>query len=317
MSFANVPFTNGRAERLDAAEAMSRAGAKSGTAGKIKKAGGRPYRSLFISDVHLGTKTSQAEELLAFLQEISADHLYLVGDIVDGWALRRSWHWPDSHNEVMQAMLGLARGGTRVVYVPGNHDAAARPFGGYRFGGILIAREAVHTLADGRRALILHGDAFDGVVRHAQWLSMLGAAAYDAALQVNRGVGVVRGWLGLPYWSFSAYLKQHTKRAVQFIADFEAAVAERAEAACADVVVCGHIHVAEIRKIRGVQYANAGDWVESLTAVGERADGTLELLQWKPLQQEAYVMRRYVNEGPVGVSESRDVRSSAEMHLPV
>jgi UDP-2,3-diacylglucosamine pyrophosphatase LpxH len=251
---------------------------------------------LFISDVHLGSKTSQAEELLAFLQQTRADTLYLVGDIVDGWALRRSWHWPNSHNEVMQEVLRLAREGTRVVYVPGNHDAAARPFGGYTFGGILIAQEALHILSGGYRALILHGDAFDGIVRHARWLSMLGAVAYDAALQINRGVGAVRGWLGLPYWSFSAYLKQHTKRAVQFIADFEAAVAKRAATSQADVVVCGHIHVAEIRRIGGVVYVNAGDWVESLTAVGETADGTLELLRWKPQDQEAVVAERYAEQ---------------------
>lgn len=249
--------------------------------------GGSHYRSLFISDVHLGTKASRAKELLSFLRQTRADYLYLVGDIIDGWALRRSWYWPESHNEVMQEVLSLARQGTRVVYIPGNHDAAARPFGGYTFGGIRIALEAVRTLADGRRALILHGDAFDGVVRHARWLSMLGSLAYDAALQLNRGVGLVRTWLGLPYWSFSAYLKQHTKRAVQFIADFETAVAERARAARADVIICGHIHVAEIRSIRGVLYANAGDWVESLTAVGERTDGTLELLRWRPQQQKA------------------------------
>ena len=240
------------------------------------------YRTLWISDVHLGTREAKAELLLDFLRHHVADRLYLVGDIFDGWALKRSWYWPAAHNDVLQMLLGRARSGTDITYIPGNHDEAARAFPGFEFGGITVQAEAVHTTADGRRLLILHGDEFDGVVRHARWLSLLGAAAYSAILKLNRPVNRIRRWCGLPYWSLSAYLKYKTKRAVQFIADFEEAVARAARKEAVDGVVCGHIHHAEMRTIQGVLYCNTGDWVESCTALAEHLDGRLEIIHALP-----------------------------------
>jgi UDP-2,3-diacylglucosamine pyrophosphatase LpxH len=246
----------------------------------------RQYRTIWISDVHLGTREAKAAFLLDFLRHHIADRLYLVGDIFDGWALQRSWYWPASHNDVLQMLLRRARSGTDITYIPGNHDEAARAFPGLDFGGIVVQSQAMHTTADGRQLLILHGDEFDGVVRHARWVSLLGAVAYSAILKLNRPVNRVRRWLGLPYWSLSAYLKYKTKRAVQFIADFEAAVAREAREQGVDGVVCGHIHHAEMRSIEGVLYANTGDWVESCTALAEHPDGRLDIIRWTPPAHE-------------------------------
>jgi len=240
------------------------------------------YRTLWISDVHLGTRASRADFLCDFLRCTTADSLYLVGDVFDGWALRRSWYWPPSHNDVLQLLLRHARAGTTVTYIPGNHDEAARAFPGLRMGGVTIQRQAVHTTATGRRLLILHGDEFDGIVRHARWLSVLGAGAYTLSLKLNRWVNRMRRELGMPYWSLAGYLKHKTKRAVQFIADFERVVAQKARREGVDGVVCGHIHHAELRTIGGVLYANAGDWVESCTALAEHPNGRLEILCWRP-----------------------------------
>lgn len=240
------------------------------------------YRTLWISDIHLGTRAAKVELLLDFLRHNVADRLYLVGDIFDGWALKRSWYWPPAHNDVLQMLLRRARAGTEITYIPGNHDEAARAFPGLELGGIVVRERAIHTTADGRRMLVLHGDEFDGVVRHARWVSLLGGAAYSFTLKLNRPVNRIRRWLGMPYWSFSASLKYWTKRAVQFIADFEEAVARAARAEDVDGVVCGHIHHAEMRTIGGVLYANTGDWVESCTALAEHSDGRLELLWGAP-----------------------------------
>jgi UDP-2,3-diacylglucosamine pyrophosphatase LpxH len=240
------------------------------------------YRSIWISDVHLGIAASRADFLLDFLAHHDADHLYLVGDIFDGWALRRSWHWPANHNEVIQALLGKAKAGTEITYVPGNHDAFARAYPGLRLGGVTVRREATHTTADGRRFLVVHGDEFDGVVKFAPWLSKLGAVAYTSLIGLSTLVHRVRRWMGRPYWSLSAYVKYKTKQAVQFIASFEEAVAAKARAKDADGIVCGHIHHAELRTIGGVVYANCGDWVESCTALVEHDDGRLEVVRWVP-----------------------------------
>lgn len=239
------------------------------------------YRTIFLSDAHLGIRESKAEFLLNFLQHHDADRYYLVGDIFDGWALQRSWYWPESHNSIIQMLLEKAKD-AGMTYIPGNHDEAARRFPGLRLGDIAIQKQAMHTTADGRRFLVLHGDEFDGVIRHARWLSMLGAWAYTGILKLNHHVNRVRRWMKLPYWSLSAYLKHRTKQAVQFIADFENAVAQRARTKEADGVICGHIHHPEMRTIDGVQYVNTGDWVESCTALVEHHDGTLEILRWIP-----------------------------------
>lgn len=237
-------------------------------------------RTVFISDVHLGTPGCQAEALLDFLRCVECETLYLVGDIVDGWQLMRRWYWPQAHNDVVQKVLRKARKGTRVVLVPGNHDEFARRYLGHSFGGIEVVEDAVHQTADGRRFWITHGDLFDGVVQCAPWLAHIGDGLYTVALRLNRALNSARARLGLPYWSLSRYLKLKVKRAVSFIGDFEMAVIREAKRRGVDGVVCGHIHHAELRTVDGLTYANDGDWVESLTALVEHGDGRLEVIEW-------------------------------------
>ncbi len=238
------------------------------------------YRSVWISDVHLGTPGCQASALLSFLKHFDSEHLFLVGDIIDGWQLRRSWYWPQSHNDVVQKLLRKARKGTRVMFIPGNHDEFARRYLGHDFGGIEVAEDWVHETADGRRLWIIHGDLFDGVIQCAKWLAHVGDSLYEFTLKLNRHLNSLRARLGLPYWSLSKYLKFKVKRAVNFIGDFEVAVAREARRRGAHGVVCGHIHHAEVRDIDGITYANDGDWVESLTALVEHVDGRLEIIDW-------------------------------------
>ena len=236
------------------------------------------YRSIWISDVHLGTPGCQAGALLDFLKSTECETLFLVGDIVDGWQLRRSWYWPQAHNDVVQKLLRKARKGTRVVFVPGNHDEFARRYVGHEFGGIEVAHDCIHVTADGRRLWITHGDLFDGVIQCAKWLAYVGDSMYGVTLRLNRHVNSWRARMGLPYWSLSGYLKHKVKRAVSYVGDFEMAVAREARRRGVHGVVCGHIHHAELREIDGILYANDGDWVESLTALVEHDDGRLEIL---------------------------------------
>ena len=238
------------------------------------------YRSIFISDVHLGTRGCQAELLLDFIRQVTCDRLYLVGDIVDGWKLRSGWYWPQAHNDVVQKVLRLARKGVEVIYVPGNHDEVVRDFCGVHFGGVVVARDIVHQTADGRRFLVMHGDEFDGVVQYAPWLAFVGDWAYRTVLMLNTLLNRVRRRLGFGYWSLSAFLKVKVKNALQFIEDFEGAVAAEARRRGVDGVICGHIHKAEMREIEGVIYINDGDWVESCTALVEHFDGRMEILHW-------------------------------------
>ncbi|WP_293860017.1 UDP-2,3-diacylglucosamine diphosphatase [uncultured Alsobacter sp.] len=240
-------------------------------------------RTLFISDVHLGTKGCQPDLLLDFLKHCEADTIYLVGDIVDGWRLKSSWFWPQLHNDVVQKLLRKVRKGGRIVYVPGNHDEFLRDYAGSNFGGIEIVEETIHRTADGRSVLVLHGDKFDVVVRHMRWLALLGDQAYDFAIWLSVHISRLRRRLGLPYWSFSAWSKHKVKRAVSFIGAFEDAVAAEARKAGADVVVCGHIHHPVMKTIDGIDYVNTGDWVESCSAVVEHHDGRLELIRWTSL----------------------------------
>jgi UDP-2,3-diacylglucosamine pyrophosphatase LpxH len=242
------------------------------------------YRAIFISDVHLGTRGCKAAFLLDFLRRTESDYLYLVGDMVDFWRLRKSWYWPQAHNDVVQKLLRKARKGTKVIYVPGNHDEGLRGYCKVHLGGVLVTKEAVHRTADGRRFLVQHGDAFDGVVRYARWLAVLGDTAYTLALSLNHAFNLARRWLGYPYWSLSAYLKFKVKNAVQFTADFAATITGEARKRGFDGVVCGHIHHAETRTIGGVLYCNDGDWVESCTALVEHADGRIEILRWAELR---------------------------------
>jgi len=238
------------------------------------------YRAIFISDLHLGTPGFQAAALLDFLRHHSSDSLYLVGDIVDGWQLRRRWFWPQLHNDVVQKLLRSARKGCRIVFVPGNHDEFARAFEGHSFGGIHVQTEAVHTTADGRRLWVVHGDYFDGVIQCAKWLAYLGDNLYELTLKLNRHLNRLRARMGLPYWSLSAYLKGKVKKALNYVTDFENAVAAEARRRGHQGVVCGHIHRAEMREIDGILYCNDGDWVESCTALVEHRDGRLEIVHW-------------------------------------
>jgi len=242
------------------------------------------YRTVFISDIHLGTPGCQADALLEFLKRDTCDQLYLVGDIIDGWALRRRWYWPQSHNDVIQKLLRKARKGCQVIFVPGNHDEFARQFVNHHFGGVEVLEDAVHVTADGRKLWIIHGDYFDAVIRCAKWLAYLGDHAYELALKLNRYLNNCRNRLGLPYWSLSAYLKMRVKKALNYVSDFERAVAHEAQRRGYQGVVCGHIHHAEIRDIDGVIYCNDGDWVESLSALVEHEDGRFELIFWPRTQ---------------------------------
>jgi len=249
------------------------------------------YRAIFISDLHLGTPGCQAEALLEFLKTHSCDTLYLVGDIIDGWQLRRKWYWPQAHNDVVQKLLRKARKGCRVIYVPGNHDEFARDFLDHSFGGVEVVEQAVHITADGKKLWVIHGDYFDGVIQFAKWLAYLGDTLYDWALKANRHLNYMRGRLGMPYWSLSAYLKLKVKKAVNFISDFEVAVANETKKLGYDGVVCGHIHHAEIRNIHGVLYCNDGDWVESLSTLVEHHDGRLEILTFDPYSEEKIAVK--------------------------
>jgi UDP-2,3-diacylglucosamine pyrophosphatase LpxH len=237
-------------------------------------------RTVWISDIHLGTAGCNAGMLCDFLHSIECETLYLVGDIVDGWRLRKGWYWPDQHNEVIRRLLKMAHRGTRVVYIPGNHDEMFRDYAGLSFGGIEVQLEAIHKTADGRLLLVTHGDAFDGVVLYARWLAFLGDQAYTLLLKLNLVFNAVRKRLKLPYWSLSSYLKRRVKNAVQYVGQFEEVVAREALARGVNGVVCGHIHCAEIRQFGDITYYNDGDWVESCTALTEARDGSLSILDW-------------------------------------
>jgi len=237
-------------------------------------------RTVWISDLHLGTPGCQANALLDFLRHVDCQTLFLVGDIIDGWQLRRQWYWPQAHNDVVQKLLRKARKGTRVIFVPGNHDEFARRYVGHNFGGVDVVDEHIHELADGRRLWVTHGDLFDGVIQCAKWLAYVGDWAYELTLKINRHLNSLRARLGLPYWSLSRALKLKVKRAVSYVSDFEGAVAREARERGVHGVVCGHIHHAEMRMIDGVLYCNDGDWVESLTALVEHVDGQLQIVDW-------------------------------------
>ncbi len=253
------------------------------------------YRAIWISDVHLGTPGCQAKFLLDFLKHNESDTLYLVGDIIDGWRLKKSIYWPQSHNDVVQKILRKARKGTEVVYVPGNHDESVRQFLGLSFGEIKVVPEAIHTTADGRKLWITHGDLFDGVMQYAKWLAYVGDNLYSLILYFNRYLNLLRIRMGMQYWSLSQYLKHQVKNAVSYIADFEMIMAREARLRGCQGVVCGHIHKAEIRMIDNLLYCNDGDWVESLTALVETHEGELKIVHWprilddKPVIEEVTV----------------------------
>ncbi|OTP73453.1 Ser/Thr protein phosphatase family protein, UDP-2,3-diacylglucosamine hydrolase [Caballeronia sordidicola] len=242
------------------------------------------YRTIWLSDIHLGSGGCQANYLLDFLRYNDSEYLYLVGDIIDGWQLRKGWFWPQAHNDVIQKILRKARKGTQVVYIPGNHDEAARQFCDLAFGDIHVRQEAFHTTLAGKRLWIVHGDLFDGVIQHAKWLAYLGDTLYTLILLLNRWFNRVRSRFGFNYWSLSQYLKHQVKNAVNFISKFESVMTDEARRRGCDGVVCGHIHKAEIRDIDGVLYCNDGDWVESLSALVETFEGELKIVYWTVLR---------------------------------
>src|ERR1700724_824175 len=237
-------------------------------------------RTLFLSDIHLGSKGCQADQLLDFLRYYDANTIYLVGDIVDGWQLKSGWYWPQSHNDVVQKRLRKARKGARMIYIPGNHDEFLRDFFGTHFGGVEVVANALHVAADGQRYHVTHGDQFDLVVRYARWLALLGDHAYRFALVLNTTFNVVRRRLGLPYWSLSQWAKLKVKNAVNYIGQFEKTLVAEAHRHAADGVICWHIHHAVIHDDYGIRYINCGDWVESCTAVVEHHDGKFEIIAW-------------------------------------
>jgi UDP-2,3-diacylglucosamine pyrophosphatase LpxH len=242
------------------------------------------YRSVFVSDVHLGSRGCSAEYLLEFLRSVDTDTLYLVGDIVDLWSLKKSFFWPQSHNNVLRTILGKARDGTRVIYIPGNHDMLFRDYDGMVFGNVEIRREAIHQTADGRRFLVLHGDEFDAVIRASPVVEALGHGAYSLVLSLNRALNFIRRRCGFPYWSLADYLKQRVSKAASYIANFERALASEARRRGLDGTICGHIHRAGIVDIEGTLYCNDGDWVESCTTLTEDFNGRLSVWRWSEQQ---------------------------------
>jgi UDP-2,3-diacylglucosamine pyrophosphatase LpxH len=248
----------------------------------------RRVRAAWISDVHLGTRTSNAEALLQFLRDYDCERLYVVGDLIDIWQLRRGRFWPQQHNDVIQKILRKARKGVPVVYIPGNHDEFVSTFAG-TYGNISIQNHAIHVTADGRRILVIHGHELDTVVQNVKWLAYIGDAGYQFLLSLNPAINFFRRRFGLGYWSLSAYAKKRVKDAVSFIGEFEKAIVRYAEKFRVDAVLCGHIHSAALHEMGGVTYCNCGDWVESCTALVEQLDGALELVTYPafPLQRAA------------------------------
>ena len=255
----------------------------------------RDVNSVFISDVHLGFRGCSADYLCDFLDKVRCKNLYLVGDIIDFWALRKKRYWPKSHSQVLRQVLEMAQNGTRVVMVPGNHDETLRQYNGMTIGPIEVNDRLVHETPDGKRLLVLHGDQFDSVVRCSPLLAMIGANLYELLLKMNTWINAIRSKMGKDYWSLAAYLKHKVKNAVQFIGRFEEAVVTAARAEGVDGVICGHIHRAEIRRMGEITYMNCGDWVESCTALMEHHDGRIELLQWH--EEATCLKERYIPAG--------------------
>ena len=246
------------------------------------------YRTIFISDVHLGTRGCKAKFLADFLKFNDCENLFLVGDIIDGWRMKQGIYWPQEHSNVVRRVLTKAKRGTKITWIAGNHDEFLRKFLDYKIklGNIDLADEYIYTTLDGREFLIIHGDSFDGIVKYHKWLAYLGDHAYSLLLHLNTVFNFIRHKFGLNYWSLSSYLKQKAKQALNFIYEFENAVAHECHRRGFDGVVCGHIHHAEMKQIGGILYCNDGDWVESCTALVEHFDGSLEIVKWDKVTNE-------------------------------
>jgi UDP-2,3-diacylglucosamine pyrophosphatase LpxH len=271
-------------------------------------------RSIFLSDIHLGTPACQAAALLDFLKAYESEYLFLVGDIIDFWAIRRRGvYWSTEQNTVVQKILKRARHDVQVVFVPGNHDEAVREHVGTSFGNIRVERDYLHTAADGRRYLLIHGDEFDQVTKYHRWLAILGDHAYDLVVRINRWLSWARRTLKVPgYWSLSGYAKHKVKKAVSFIFDFEDSVLRHAKERGVDGVICGHIHSAVIRDGGGIVYVNCGDWVDSCTAILEHHDGRMELLRWEGEDRNPVVLPPVAAGAPA--RESAKVTPSRAQH---
>jgi len=239
-------------------------------------------RTAWISDVHLGTRGANAGALLDFLRDYDFETLYIVGDLIDIWQLRRGIYWPQQHNDVIQKILRKARKGTRTVYIPGNHDDLLAKFYG-AYGNISVQKHAIHRLADGRRMLVIHGHELDTVVQNVKWLAFAGDVGYQFLLSLNPAINFVRRRFGLGYWSLSAYAKKRVKDAVSFIGRFEEEIVRYAKKFSVDAVLCGHIHSAAIRQFGDITYYNCGDWVETCSAVVEQEDGRIDMVNYPPL----------------------------------
>ncbi len=246
------------------------------------------YRSIWISDFHLGTRGCQSELLLEFIKHTQSEKLYLVGDIIDGWALKNTWYWPQSHNDVVQKILRKARHGTEVFYISGNHDEVMRGFVPVNFGGVSILNQIIHETVDKKKYLVVHGDQFDGIIQCAKWLAMLGSITYDFLIYFNRYINFFRKKLGYEYWSLSNYLKFTVKNAVKFVSEYEKLVSNYAKQFKVEGIICGHIHHANMQSMNGIHYINDGDWVESCTALVEHFDGKLELINWTEKRKELF-----------------------------
>ena len=238
------------------------------------------FKTVWVSDVHLGTKGSRAKEFLEFLKTIECEKIFLVGDIVDGWQLSKRWYWPQTHNDVVQKILEKAKRGTEIIFIPGNHDEVARDFIGLTMGGIKVKDDDIHYTADGKKFWVVHGDLFDNVIQHARWLAYIGDWAYVFLLKINAVFNAIRRLFKLPYWSLSQYLKSKVKLAVSFMSAFEKSIVTETRRRGCDGVICGHIHKAEMKMVEDIMYANDGDWVESMTALVENFDGKLEIIEW-------------------------------------
>jgi UDP-2,3-diacylglucosamine pyrophosphatase LpxH len=263
------------------------------------------YRSVWISDIHLGTKDCQSEMLYNFLDSIKVDYLYLVGDIIDMWSIKRKWHWPKQYNEVIHKLLKRSRKGAKVFLIPGNHDEFFRDFVGYQFGDVQIVDRACHETADGRRFLVLHGDEFDTVILYRPWLSHLASWAYNHLILLNRMVNAVRRRFGKPYWSLSGAIKRKVKQAVKYLTNFEDLMTTEANRQKVDGVICGHVHQPALRTIKGVTYCNTGDWIENCTALAEKEDGSLEIIWWhREMDNRCKAM-----EAEISISAHQDIYS--------
>ncbi|MEZ5992927.1 MAG: UDP-2,3-diacylglucosamine diphosphatase [Planctomycetota bacterium] len=238
------------------------------------------YRTVWISDTHLGSRHCRAERLLNFLKVTECEHLYLVGDIIDIWALKRKWHWPKLHSDVLRRILKTDNKGTKVVFVPGNHDELFRSYNRLVFGGVEINNEPIHITADGRRAVVLHGDIFDAVVANHKIITFIGDWLYEVLLRVNIWFNAVRRWCGFGHWSLSNFVKHQVKQVISFIGSYEDALVRYAKQKKADMIVCGHIHHPEVREVDDVLYCNCGDWVENCSAIVEHFDGRIEMLRF-------------------------------------